>query len=269
MPRRAAATPSARSGARSEAPRLPVAEPRARRPVTDDRPRAAALPHARGRLTRHELILTFHGIGEPPQPLSDGEARVWVPRDWFEAIADAASEPHVQLAFDDGNISDLQIALPALAARGIKARFFPLAGRIGAAGYLDAQDIAELGAAGMTIGSQGVHHRAWRSLTGAELRSELMESRQALAAATGCDVTEAACPFGSYDRRVLQALHGAGYSRVFTSDGGMCRTGSWLSARTTVSREEPLSHWLDLARPGGSRRPGPVALGKRLVKRLR
>ncbi len=216
-----------------------------------------------------ELILTFHGLGEAPDTIGDGERDVWVPVEWFEAIVDALPREGAKLAFDDGNASDVEIALPALARRGVTARFFPLTGRIGADGYLSAQDILQLSAAGMRIGSHGLHHRNWRALDDRELQDELTVSRRTLAEIIGRDVTEAACPFGSYDRRVLRALRGAGYVRAFTSDGGTSAVGSWPSARTTVRRDRPLQYWLDLAAAGPGGRPGLALSGKRLVKRLR
>jgi peptidoglycan/xylan/chitin deacetylase (PgdA/CDA1 family) len=201
--------------------------------------------------------------------IADAERKVWVPVEWFQAIADALPRHAVGLAFDDGNSSDVEHALPILARRGLTARFFPLVGRIGASGYLGAADIAELSAAGMGIGSHGCHHRDWRTLADGELHEELTRSRRTLAEIVDGEIFETACPFGSYDRRVLRALRATGYRRVFSSDGGAGPAGAWLSPRTTVHRERPLEHWLDLATAGASGRPGPVSWGKRLVKRLR
>ena len=99
----------------------------------------------------HELILNFHGLGEPPRWVTDGEREVWVPVDWLEAIIDAPLSDGVRLTFDDGNASDVHQALPVLTERGIAGQFFPLTGRIGHAGYLGAEDIAGLSA------------RAWES----------------------------------------------------------------------------------------------------------
>jgi peptidoglycan/xylan/chitin deacetylase (PgdA/CDA1 family) len=216
-----------------------------------------------------ELILTLHGLGEPPEAITRSERNVWIPVEWFEAIVDALPREDVGLAFDDGNASDVEQALPRLAQRGMTARFFPLAGRIGAAGYLGAGDISKLVAAGMGIGSHGLHHRDWRTLDDRELHEELTVSRRTLAEIAGRDITEAACPFGSYDRRVLRALHEAGYRRAFNSDGGTGSLASWPSPRTTVNRSLPLQHWLDLAKAGARAWPSPMLLGKRLVKRLR
>jgi peptidoglycan/xylan/chitin deacetylase (PgdA/CDA1 family) len=215
------------------------------------------------------LILTFHGLGQPPERIPVGERDVWVPLEWYEAIVAALPREGVGLTFDDGNASDIESALPVLTERELSARFFPLAGRIGSVGYLDAEDIAELSAAGMKIGSHGCHHRDWRGLTDAELREELIASRAMLADLASAEIAEAACPFGSYDRRVLRALRASGYERVFTSDGGTHSVGSWLCSRTTVHTGRPLCDWLELVSRGVDKPPGPVMRGKRLLKSVR
>ena len=51
----------------------------------------------------------------------------------------------------------------------------------------------------------------------------------------GAEVIEAACPFGSYDRRVLGELRRAGYRKVYTSDRGPAGRGDWLQPRNTVN----------------------------------
>jgi peptidoglycan/xylan/chitin deacetylase (PgdA/CDA1 family) len=216
-----------------------------------------------------ELILTFHGLGQPPKSATDAERKVWVPVAWFEAILDALPTQGVRLAFDDGNVSDVEQALPVLVRKGQTARFFLLGGKIGVPGYVDAEGIGRLCAAGMGVGSHGCQHRDWRALTAEELDEELVASRRTFAEVLGHDVTEAACPFGSYDRRVLRALRRTGYRRVYNSDGGTCDTRAWLASRTTVDQDRPLQHWLDLAAAGAHRRPGLLPRGKRLVKRLR
>jgi peptidoglycan/xylan/chitin deacetylase (PgdA/CDA1 family) len=220
-----------------------------------------------------ELILTFHGLegngAGPPPGASEAERKVWVPREWLEAILDALPRAGVAVAFDDGNASDAEQALAPLAKRGASARFFVLAGKIGAPGHLTAAQIATLHEAGMTIGSHGLHHRDWRALSDEQLHEELVGSRRALEELLGSPVQEAACPFGSYDRRVLRALRAAGYRRVYSSDGGCAPTRAWLAARSTVHRERSLEQWVALAAAGARERPNPTRLGKRLIKRLR
>lgn len=224
-------------------------------------------------MLERELILTFHGLGDQtPSDATAAERKVWVPVDWFEAIVDALPARGVTLAFDDGNSSDAEHALAVLARRGRRARFFVLAERVGSPGYLSEGQLGELHEAGMKIGSHGLRHRDWRGLDDGQLREELVGSRRALGELLGVEVDEAACPFGSYDRRVLHGLREAGYRKVYNSDGGSARVGAWLSPRNTVHREQALEHWLALATGatgGAPKWESPVLAGKRLVKRLR
>jgi peptidoglycan/xylan/chitin deacetylase (PgdA/CDA1 family) len=181
--------------------------------------------------------LTFHGVGEPPRELAPGEATVWLTEERFRAVLDAvAGRDDVRLSFDDGFRSDVEVALPALVERGLSATFFILAGRLGHPEHVGEQDVATLVDAGMTIGSHGLHHRSWRELDEPDLSAELDESRRVLAAVAGASVTRASVPFGAYDRHVLGRLRrGAGYERVFTSDGGPAREDAWLQPRTSVT----------------------------------
>jgi peptidoglycan/xylan/chitin deacetylase (PgdA/CDA1 family) len=185
------------------------------------------------------LNLTFHGVGELPRAPERGEERFWLDLDTFGSVLDAiVNRPDVRITFDDGNMSDVTHALPALRRRGLNATFFVVAGRMGSPGFLDEQGVRTLLDAGMTIGCHGMRHRPWRGLDDSELREELVVARQALEAIVERPVTEAACPFGSYDRRVLTFLRRGGYERVYTSDRGLTRPGAWLQPRTSLESGE-------------------------------
>lgn len=187
--------------------------------------------------TRTGVNVTFHGIGQPSRDLQAGEDAVWVSVPEFESILDAVvGRDDVRLTFDDGNISDLTHALPALRERGLVGTFFVVAGRIGTPDFLDEDAIQTLAAEGMTIGGHGMWHRSWRKLSDSELHDELVVSKRELEGLLGCPVTTAACPFGHYDRRVLRVLCAAGYQRVFTSDGGQATFDTWIQPRNTVYR---------------------------------
>jgi peptidoglycan/xylan/chitin deacetylase (PgdA/CDA1 family) len=185
------------------------------------------------------INLTFHGIGEPVRPLSQGERDVWVSDRQFESILDAV-EGHrdVTITFDDGNLSDVAHALPALRRRGLRGTFFIVAGKLGEEGFVDEADVRALAEADMTIGCHGHAHRGWRSLSDHELEQELLDSKRRLEKVAGRPVTQAACPFGLYDRRVLHRLKGYGYERVFTSDRGMARADAWLQPRNTIRPQD-------------------------------
>lgn len=187
------------------------------------------------------INLTFHGIGEPQRPLETNEAAVWVSRDRFLSLLDAVmGREDVRITIDDGNASDVEQVLPALRERGLSATFFVVAGRLGMPHFLDADGVRSLAADGMEIGCHGMRHRLWRGLDDSALREELVQAKAMLEEIVERPVSEAACPFGSYDRRVLRALRSSGYRRVYTSDRGTARSGDFLQARNSVGpRDEP------------------------------
>ena len=84
------------------------------------------------------------------------------------------------ITFDDGNMSDLAIAAPELEARGLKATFFVLTGRLGQVGSLGWADVGALQARGMQIGSHGIDHRDLTAINPMELRNEMVRSKQTL-----------------------------------------------------------------------------------------
>jgi peptidoglycan/xylan/chitin deacetylase (PgdA/CDA1 family) len=181
------------------------------------------------------VIVNVHGIGTPVRPLDPGEDVIWVSTTQFEAVLDAAAgRADVRLTFDDGNASDVEIALPRLLERGLRAEFYLAAGLLGEPGRLDESGVKELSEAGMTIGSHGWAHRDWRGLTPTQARAEFVEAPRMLSGITGQPVTQAAIPFGSYDRHVLRWLRQAKVSQALTSDGGRTREGAWLQARNSL-----------------------------------
>jgi peptidoglycan/xylan/chitin deacetylase (PgdA/CDA1 family) len=212
----------------------------------------------------------FHGIGTPGRELEPGEADYWVERRRFlEVLDEVATWPAVRLSFDDGNASDVEIALPALVERGLRADFFVLAGRLDAAGSLGEDAVRELLRQGMGIGSHGMRHRSWRGMDPATRREELVEARERLAAVVGRPVDTAACPLGRYDRRVLADLRRLGYARVYTSDRRHARPEAWLQPRHSVRAGDSAASLRAsaLGRPGLRQRVRGSAVG--LAKRLR
>lgn len=184
------------------------------------------------------VILNFHGIGAPARPLEPDEADYWISRsafvDFLNVAAPTGAEPPVEITFDDGNASDIHIAAPELARRGLSATFFILAGRLDKPGSLSRAQIADLARQGMRIGTHGFDHVDWRALDDSGIRRELIDARDAIQDAARTRIVEAAIPFGDYNRRVLSLLRAAGYQRVHTCDGGRCAPDAWLCPRTSA-----------------------------------
>lgn len=205
----------------------------------------------------NRLYLTFHGIGEPLVPLSEGEGRYFVARDVYRtligtlAALEKTAGVTAHVTFDDGNLSDYETGFPALQEHGRKGSFFVLAGRIGKHGYLSAAQIRELADAGMEIGSHGHDHVDWRRLDEAGRRREFSDARKRIEDTAGRAVTSAAVPFGRFDRFVLAHLKQEGYSRVFTSSQGLAMSGSWFCPRTSLTQDfDPARDLAPLASTG-------------------
>jgi len=213
--------------------------------------------------------LCFHGVGTCEREREPGEAGYWVTRDFFLRVLDEVrAHPQVRLSFDDGNRSDVQIALPALRERGLQATFFALAGRLDDPASLGAADLQRLRGEGMGIGSHGWAHIPWRGLAAGDQRREFIGARTTLADASGGAVEEAALPLGRYDRRTLHGLRAAGYRCVYTSDRFPARPASWLQARYSVTAQDDLESIRSvlIGRPGPGEARNYLAS---IVKRVR
>jgi peptidoglycan/xylan/chitin deacetylase (PgdA/CDA1 family) len=181
------------------------------------------------------VIVNVHGIGTPARALDPGEDEVWVSTAQFEKVLDAAvGRADVRMTFDDGNASDVEIALPRLLERGLHAEFYLAAGLLGEPGRLDKDGVRELCRAGMPVGSHGWAHRDWRRLTPEQVHEELVEAPRFLSELTGAAASRVSIPFGSYDRHVLRGLRRAGVTRAYTSDGGRTNDRGWLQARNSL-----------------------------------
>ena len=191
------------------------------------------------RIFLRQVILNFHGIGVPDQPLEPGEAPYWVTEDFFKEVLARAeyykTRVHTAFTFDDGNQSDLEIGAQWLARHNRTATFFVLADRIGQRGSLDVAGIRALVDAGHSIGSHGAAHIDWKMADAATLEHELgQDTRNTIADAATHPITSAAIPFGRYNATVLRALSRHGYARVYSSDGGSWRPGQNPIPRTSL-----------------------------------
>ncbi|WP_424213277.1 polysaccharide deacetylase family protein [Streptomyces sp. BI20] len=154
----------------------------------------------------------------------------------------------VGLTFDDGYRDFLEHALPLLARHRCTATLFVLPGRLGTDNawdplgprkpLLDADEVREAAAAGTEIGSHGMLHRHLTGLPDAELTAELVDSRAALTELTGRAPEGFCYPYGSLDRRVLEATRAAGYAWAVGIDPGPLAGDPHAIARTHVSQAD-------------------------------
>lgn len=189
------------------------------------------------------FYLNFHGLGDPHAGVDAAERPYWLSLDRFNEILAIATKYRdgLGLTFDDGNISDLHAAVPALRAAGFQAEFFVPTNRLGAPLYLSAEDVRALVREGMGVGSHGLAHVRWPDLNDADLEAEIADPLRILSEILSAPVHTVGVPFGAYDQRVLSTLRRHGVTKAYTSDGGPSRSGAWLVPRNSVRNDTPLA----------------------------
>jgi peptidoglycan/xylan/chitin deacetylase (PgdA/CDA1 family)/GT2 family glycosyltransferase len=137
-----------------------------------------------------------------------------------EALATLKQDPArrvVALTFDDG-YADFLGAADVLEEVGARATLYVSTATVdGTSGYgrmVSWPELASLPARGIEIGSHAHHHRPIDVLPGAELREELITSRDELEQRLGVTLTSFCFPNGYTSRRVKRALVAAGYANA-------------------------------------------------------
>jgi peptidoglycan/xylan/chitin deacetylase (PgdA/CDA1 family) len=130
---------------------------------------------------------------------------------------DSLSEPSVTITFDDGYDDNFVFALPVLIRYGIKASFYVTTGFIDrdpevvdrmrrmrgmAVSALSWKQLAEMGQAGMDVGSHTITHRNLAELEPGAVRAELRDSKRSLEDHLSEEIDSVAYPFGIPGRHV-------------------------------------------------------------------
>ncbi len=155
---------------------------------------------------------------------------------WGRAFASDQSRPPVVLTFDDGRISDYELALPTLLEAGAVGDFFVNTSTVSRPGYLDWRQIAEMQRAGMAFHSHSHDHVDLSRLPRHQLEWQLAESRQRLEDQLSQAVLFLAVPYGLVNRRLLDVAEQVGYRAVCTSRNWPAQPGAKTVNRVAVYR---------------------------------
>ena len=183
------------------------------------------------------MILMYHGVGDVAEdpyqlyvtPSRFAEQMTWLKQRGLRGVgigtlvdAMQAGRAHglVGLSFDDGYVSVLESALPELVRHGFTATMFIISGRLGGTNEWDegpvfqlmsADQVREVAAAGMEIGSHSATHVRMSRLNGDRLEAEISGSRASLGELMGAPIRGFAYPWGSNDAAARRAVRDAGY----------------------------------------------------------
>ncbi|MBI5413816.1 polysaccharide deacetylase family protein [Candidatus Peregrinibacteria bacterium] len=190
-------------------------------------------------------VIVYHHIGTAPSNLSSADQSMFIKPEWFEKhvkyLKDNGFETihfsdldiyfnkgtplpvkrPVIISFDDGNGTGYTKAFPILQKYGMTGTYFVITNYVGHGSHLTWDQIKEMGAAGMEIGSHTLSHPfLTKSL---RLKEELVQSKKILEDNLGVTISTFAYPYGIYDEKTVALAKEAGYTtaRSFTTGNGI------------------------------------------------
>jgi peptidoglycan/xylan/chitin deacetylase (PgdA/CDA1 family) len=210
------------------------------------------------------MILMYHGVAkvaEDPYQLCVTPSRFAEQMTWLErhglrgvgigTLVDAMRAGRqrglVGLTFDDGYVNVLEAALPELLRHGFTATMFIISGRLGGSNEWDegpawplmsADQVSELAAAGMEIGSHGATHLRLAGLGADQLEAEVSGSRASIGQLTGAAIRGFAYPYGSMDAAARHAVLDAGYDYACAVRSPMTEFGLLSLPRVYVGQRD-------------------------------
>ncbi len=129
-----------------------------------------------------------------------------------ETLTRSRRENVVAITFDDGYRDNLTIALPLLEKYQLPMTLFVVAGFVGRENYLSPDDLREMAKHPLiTIGSHGLWHRNFATLSRKDARFELLESRRRLRNLINAEVDLLAWPYGECNGEVETLSGECGY----------------------------------------------------------
>lgn len=186
-------------------------------------------------LSQVPLILMYHRVAEEDEnplcvtPRRLAEQMTWLKRHGLRGVGvgtlvDAMHAGRqrglVGITFDDGYLNLVKTALPELLRHGFTATMFICSGLMGGTSdwedvpswpLMSADEVRELAAAGMEIGSHTSTHLRMVGADPDRLKAEMSESRASLGELIGAPIRGFAYPYGSMDKPAQQAVRDAGY----------------------------------------------------------
>jgi peptidoglycan/xylan/chitin deacetylase (PgdA/CDA1 family) len=145
------------------------------------------------------------------------------------------------ITIDDGYADGYTYGLPILQKHGFVATYFVIAGRIGASGFLTADQIRGLVAAGQDIGNHTLNHARLSDASAARMRDQIYSGAATIAAVTGRWPETLAYPSGKFDNGTLAVVGACGAIKMAVSvEFGHYE--SW-STRFTVPRIKVKAHY--------------------------
>jgi peptidoglycan/xylan/chitin deacetylase (PgdA/CDA1 family) len=157
----------------------------------------------------------------------------------------------VVITLDDGYRDLYTTAYPVLREHDFKAVAYIVSGFLGSSASVSQEQVQEMDAHGIQIGSHTVSHPDLTKLPAGEVRRQLADSKSSLEALLGHPVVDFCYPAGATNQAVQQAVQAAGYQTATTTAPGTLHAASdrYAWSRVRVSGGEPLSQFVSQLGP--------------------
>lgn len=162
-----------------------------------------------------EQMEYLHKNGYRPLTLGELEA-------YLDGRAELPPKP-VVLTFDDGYRDTYEIAMPLLRKYGFRSTLFIPAAD--AERRLTWEELREMKAAGMEIGSHSYTHRELGAMSSAAQAAEIARSKEIFDRMLGQDTRYFCYPNGSYGPETLRLLREKGFTLAVTIEPGWVKRG--------------------------------------------
>ena len=216
------------------------------------------------KLRETPMIFMYHGVADvaddPNQlcvsPGRFAEQMAWLARRGLrgvgiatlvEAMRAGRQRGLVGLTFDDGYTNVLETALPVLRRHGFSATAYIISDRLGGTNEWDegpswqlmtGDQVRELAAAGIEIGSHAATHMRLAGAGPAQLTAEVSESRATLTALLGTEIRGFAYPYGSMDAAARRAVRDAGYDYACAVEASLPEIGLMALPRIYIGQQD-------------------------------
>jgi len=206
----------------------------------------------------------YHGVEEVPEdpnrlcvtPWRFAEQLNWLAESGFRGVSMATllaamrsgnERGLVGITFDDGYENIPKNAVPELLKHGFTATMFIISGLMGKTNEWDGEpvwplmsgdQVKEMAAAGMEIGSHSVSHVRLRGLDSARVKAEVNDSRAVLSELLGEPIRGFAYPFGSMDASARQAVREAGYEYACSVETPLAAIGDLALPRMVMGQPD-------------------------------
>ena len=171
-------------------------------------------------------------------------------------LIESIPENGAVITFDDGLVDTFEVAAPELLKRKIPFSIFVTSSFIqaGHPEYLSEEMLIELSKNPLvSIGSHGVTHKKFSSLSEQEIIYELQASKGYLEELLNKEIKAFSYPHGDYCESIKPALQNLGYSIAFSSNFGanavdqdkflLNRTEIWNTDKLKIFQQKLNGHW--------------------------